>query len=151
MSRGLGKLQREILATLDEARERQTIYAGSDSYPGGEIGWVKTYGAVVQIAPHVYDLRASARYLALRQPDCLGGGYTRATVKNVFAAAFSRAVASLVCRRRLDPVLWLPFVRADRIPMYAATGRDPATGLECLRLPEGRKAIRFVTCVSVKE
>ena len=99
MSRGLGRLQREILDTLDEAKANVTRYHGS-SWRGP--GWVHARGIDVPLPDHVYDLRASVRYLAGRHGAVYGAGRDgyglTGYVDTAFAAGFSRAAAGLVVR-----------------------------------------------------
>jgi hypothetical protein len=107
MSRGLGKLQREILETLDDAKR----HFGEDySYHGGFTkfgiaarwklpGWVVHRGAAFRLGEAMYDLRASCRYLAHRH-DALDRGRW---LDPRFQASFSRAVRSLVKRGLLVP------------------------------------------------
>jgi hypothetical protein len=105
MSRGLGKMQREILGTLDEAKR----HFGEDySYRGGfnEFGiaprwklpgWVVHRGAVFRLGETIYDLRASCRYLAQRHDGLDRGCWLELR----FQASFSRAVRGLLKRRLL--------------------------------------------------
>ena len=111
MSRGLGKLQREILETLEEAKASGIVYRGVSWYKydidalgrlaGAQPGWVVAQGCEVLLAPHVYDLRASMKHLAKHHGALEQGQW----VTRSFAASFSRAVRSLVKRGYLD-VLW---------------------------------------------
>lgn len=98
MSRGLGKLQREIIATLEEAKQTMVSYHGSAWYPGVvpfcEPGWVYYKGTIVQLREDVYDIRASFKFLASRHRERFH--------ESVFQASFSRAVKGLVTRRILE-------------------------------------------------
>lgn len=119
MSRGLGHLQRDILATLDTAKEAATTATGPYRGYGGEArstpwrwnrpGWVRYWGHCVQLASDVYDLAASSKYLA-RQSRALG--YAKETLP-AFSAAFSRAVKGLVQRDRLTPLWLVPLLDVD--------------------------------------
>jgi dienelactone hydrolase len=114
MSRGLGRLQREILDTLDEAK------ASIDRYHGGGrqgAGWVRANFREWKLPDDTYDLRASLRYLAARHGKvhragsvgCCNTGY----VDGAFQASFSRAARSLVDRGEL--------VRAKHYSIYNST------------------------------
>ena len=142
MSRGLGKLQREILDTLDEAREQEDSYKGGE---GGSPGWVRTYGAWVRIADDVYDLRQNEKYLA-RRHNALDYG----TIEKSFAASWSRATRSLVTAGYLDRLLYLPIIGWFR-DRYGLTSGPDSTSLRLPiveRDPTGeviKGALRFVT------
>lgn len=78
MSRGLGWMQREILATLDDAKAapvKHSLGRGIGSL--GRPGRVNVQGETVDLPDGVYDLRASVWVLAERHgkthPDSLGG------------------------------------------------------------------------------
>jgi len=110
MSRGLGRLQRDILASLDTAKNQQHYYHGGN---GDELhpGWLIVQRAVVRIPGDVYDLRASARFLA-REQGALGD-----VVKEIvpaFRSAFSRAVGSLLRDGDLTAVSMLPVEACER-------------------------------------
>jgi len=76
MSRGLGVLQREILDSLDTARQAQASY---------DRGWVLYRRVDMQLIEGVYDLRVVSKYLrAHRQIPAWQG--------ERFAPMFSRAV-----------------------------------------------------------
>jgi hypothetical protein len=118
VSRGLGKLQREIIETLDDAKlyfadpangvEKSFLghtFTSLPSYKGGspfyrdgdprleEPGWV-THGRSFRVSDNVYDLRASAKYIAKRR----GLDPYRDHGVVVFEASFSRAVRTLLQR-----------------------------------------------------
>jgi hypothetical protein len=133
MSRGLGKLQREIIETLDDAKryfadpatavEKQFMgytFKSWPSYKGGspffrdgdprqeQAGWV-THGRGFRIADNVYDLRASCRFLMKQRDLDPNRDHTW-----VFSIAFSRAVRSLVQRGLLCHLKHIvPIVSAD--------------------------------------
>jgi len=111
MSRGLGKLQREILATLWEAKQEMWSYHGCArlEYPVGHMcnmaGAVIYKGNRVVLENDVFDLFASSRFLLERH------GIRWSWRSEAFKAAFSRAVKSLVARGifqklALVPVQW---------------------------------------------
>jgi hypothetical protein len=161
LSRGLGKLQREILDTLEDAKryfadpaqavERQFLgitFKSFPSYLGSapifrdgdprqlEPGWVQQEAGGFRIPETVYDLRASCRYLAIRHNAayCVG-------IEGRFQASFSRAVRSLVSRGALHHLRCIvPVVAVD-------TFRPPRTH----ELADGTfvdtspKQVRFVT------
>ena len=83
MSKGLGYLQREILATLAER-------PGSDMIQDG-------CGSCAWLADRTHDLRAVSREMASRM-----GGISHCNhVTEAWSAAFSRAVAKLADRGAL--------------------------------------------------
>jgi hypothetical protein len=84
-------MQRAILDTLDAAR------VDAAAFPS-DAGWI-WYGTCleVRLAPEIYDLRLSSRYLKKQwQIDY--------QTEPRFQAAFSRAVRSLIRRQILEPV-----------------------------------------------
>src|SRR5688572_8715661 len=96
MSRGLGRFQREILETLDEAKATCPDYQGADywstpEHPEGVPGVVRVHGCTVCLADDIYDLRASARFLAKRASAVDNGG----GIQPAHQASFSRAVKGL--------------------------------------------------------
>jgi hypothetical protein len=118
MSRGLGKLQREILDTLDEAKRHfiEEQYRGGDGGGGygsdsrwNRPGWVKHAGATFRIGLLIYDLRASCCYLATRHSAFEYGHHLQPR----FQAAFSRAARGLVKRDLLRTVRVLPIEEWD--------------------------------------
>ena len=105
MSRGLGKLQRDILNTFGEARE----YFKSEKcrYRGmawGGVDYLIHNGREIKVKPYVYDLRASLKYLALKYNRLYGANY----VDVVFQASFSRAVKLLIERGLIQPLSMIP-------------------------------------------
>jgi hypothetical protein len=121
MSRGLGRLQRDIIATLDEAKVALPRYLGGRAaeraewsqwfrqrypnhaeYPAGP-GWVIAHGREVRLADGIYDLRASLAYLARRDNQISHCSY----VRGAYQAGFSRAVRGLVRRGLLEPLRFL--------------------------------------------
>jgi hypothetical protein len=113
MSRGLGALQREIVRTLNAAKIASVGYRGNgrdDQPPWDEPGWVSYRHLRVQLADGVYDLRASAAFLAQKTGHTYAGdnvvtGYYTAPS---FQAAFARAVRGLVTRGVLTPLGLVP-------------------------------------------
>jgi hypothetical protein len=67
MSRGLGRLQREILETLEEAKQADVLYGGMVSVWGtakhdpNRAAW---HGLVFELESGMYNLRKSRAYLA---------------------------------------------------------------------------------------
>ena len=133
MSRGLGTVQRRILATLAEARAVAPSYPGSgDRGPGlpadvqgtpAAEGWIWVGRSLVHLAPDVYDLRCTLAYLAA-QPGARRQRWTaRGRVSNPLEATVSRAVRSLVRLGRLEP-LW--FVPCDAVDPLFCRDREVA-------------------------
>lgn len=141
MSRGLGKLQLEILATLDDAKWKQDSYSGSGmSLVSGlrdvrwhHPGWITRGRWLARIAEDVYDLRASCRFIMAQRGVRPGGNAAYA-----LQAAFSRAVRGLVDRGVLIHLTLVP----------VADWEDELEGVE--RLSDGNyihyrdKQVRFV-------
>ena len=111
MGRGLGPMQREILDTLDEARQaplRVDGYGYVAPGLGREPGTVSVSGLppyhtsrVLPLPDEVYDLRASLHFLAARHDQFASPN--RHDIDRAFAARFSRAARSLVDRGALLP------------------------------------------------
>src|SRR6266852_3839786 len=105
MSRGLGKLQRQILEHLEDPLP---------VYSGNGMSETKVYGADCILEDGVYDLRwVSFRVLRElnNKPDVtyLGATLERCGKRSdAYKAAFSRAVKGLVKRRFLWPVVAVP-------------------------------------------
>ena len=95
MGFGLGKLQREILGSLDESKG-WVSYRGCRDWEYGP-GWVKSHGRYWQLPEGVYDLRGVLAYLAYRDQKYSQCSY----VSSSFKASFSRAVKGLLIRREL--------------------------------------------------
>lgn len=140
MSRGLGSLQTEIIETLEEAKRDIPSYPGqgsskSDPLPFSLPGWVIVGRTCALLAEDVYDLRASAAFLAKRR------GLRFAT--SGFQASFSRAVRSLVSRGLLAPLSLVPVTQYEEEDRY----RD-ASRIEHLKdglyLTTSSRQIRFV-------
>ncbi len=119
MSRGLGGMQREILETLDEAKQASPRYRGGRDasyfsirkttlanpayahlhgrYADDTPGRVVRAGVEWKMPADVYDLRASLRFMAERHGklacDWLGDG---PFVIDRYRTSFSRAVRRLV-------------------------------------------------------
>ncbi len=124
MSRGLGRLQREILDTLDDAKQETVSYRGGYNHlalgrevlAAGRSRFdedfyrrlgivVRDHGRKARLPEGVYDLAASRQHLRQAAPGRVdhGGGATPA-----FQAAFSRAVRGLVQRGLLVPMVVVP-------------------------------------------
>lgn len=109
MSKGLGSLQTEIIATLDEAKNDRNGYRGfKGEYAGSHLppghrwtlpGWVKVGRNTVRLGLSVYDLRASRMFLA-RRHERLDYG----KLQYSFVAGFLRAATTLIKRGLLTPV-----------------------------------------------
>jgi hypothetical protein len=92
MSRGLGGLQRQILESLDAAREAQESY---------DRGWVLYQRVDMHLIEGVYDLRCVSTYVARQRR------YTPYE-REAFYPRFSRAVHGLVQREFLTPLTTVP-------------------------------------------
>ena len=101
MSRGLGKLQREILGALDPAQACVNEAFGTYEFMSHvhDGGWVKCRGCKVLLAPGIYDLRAVHRWLRKQ---------TVVRNKASFDVAVSRAVRGLVTRGILERLALVP-------------------------------------------
>ena len=110
MGRGLGRVQRDILATLEEAKAAMPRYQGARWGPPygheGEPGWVSSRGGRVRLPDGVYDLRCSLRYLARRDGQVYAQGEERGLgyVSEGYRVAFSRAARGLLRRGLLVAV-----------------------------------------------
>jgi hypothetical protein len=100
---GLGTLQTEILASLEEAKRDRRGYRGfggesGDHWPPGHKwtlpGWVLIAGNTVRLGLVAYDLRASRAFLARRHGNWKPVDHASPS----FKAGFSRAVAGLIKR-----------------------------------------------------
>lgn len=89
MSKGLGWLQREILATL--AVSQSEPCRGWDHW----YDWTIAHGRTVRLAPGVYDLRRNLMYLARRHRRLAA---CQSYASGSFQAAHSRAVRGLIKR-----------------------------------------------------
>lgn len=113
MGRGLGKLQREILDSLEESKESLPYYQGAVSHAAEPFpfclpGWVIHRSASVQIAAGTYDLMSVSRFLANKR----GLRF----VEGAFQTAFSRAVAGLIRRGELVQPSLVPIQAVEKDP-----------------------------------
>lgn len=111
MSKGLGWLQHEIINTLEEAKQETRSYRGAGYYGGKGPGWVKCRGINAELAPGVYDLRASALYLAKKHNGISHANY----IDSTFQASFSRAVRGLIDRGIIEALDLVPIVKYPNI------------------------------------
>jgi hypothetical protein len=109
MGKGLGWLQREILDTLQEAKQETRYYFGAGWYGGKGPGWVKSKGHDVLLQDHVYDLRASERFLAKKHQRFSHATY----ISSSFQSSFSRAVKGLLERGLLQKLDLVPIQEPD--------------------------------------
>ena len=110
MSRGLGKIEREILSTLNKIKERDLeidfYYRGVGYKPG----WIFYNGYNIKLTDDVYDLRAILKYMAIKNKKT----YCRNTyIEESFQASFSRAVKNLVKRKKLLKLSLIPIKDVD--------------------------------------
>lgn len=101
MPRGLGKVQVEILDSLDAAMANAQEYRGG----GQELGWINHMGLDVKLHPSVYDLRAVQHYLAEKQGKLVDG-----QVDKNYQETFSSSVRGLVRRGAIEPLWLVPVV-----------------------------------------
>jgi len=94
MSRGIGAMQRQILASLEPARAAQPSY---------DRGWVLYRRVDMLLVEGVYDLRVVSDYVRARRQIPAWQGER-------FAPMFSRAVHGLVARGLLQAVTTVPLV-----------------------------------------
>jgi len=117
MSKGLGELQREIMNTLQTAKESSIFYRGNArqewygepkpiDWKFDKPGWVISRGRRFRLADHVFDLRASLAYLAMKHKAFVYGRY----IAPSFDASFSRATKNLVARGLLEALTVIPIV-----------------------------------------
>ena len=139
MSRGLGWLQVEILATLEEAKGFYRSYCGGHwDVPT----WSYPRGGRVLLADGMYDLRTSCKYLARKHGRLQA---CPAFISEVFQSAFSRAVRTLVSRGKLRPLSLVPLVEAEN----AATDNGPVLQLsDGLFLNATGRQARFVSVMN---
>ena len=97
MPRGLGKIQLEILDSLDVAMSQPPEYRGA----GQEPGWIFHGGLTVRLNQDVFDLRAVLHYMAQENGKLMGG-----RVDKYYQEVFSNAVRGLMRRGKLES-LWL--------------------------------------------
>ena len=151
MSRGLGKMQHLILASLKPAKqahvEGKLSYIGAANFtnvihqsdhPGETL--VRQGGEFVTLDEGVYDLRATLRYVAIRLSARPGKrkrrpiSEDRRVIDNAFRITFMNAVRSLVERGLLIPcddedAVQLRFVSHQRAPRP----RPPNSSLRSVR------------------
>lgn len=132
MSRGLGALQREILAALPASKPPHASYRGGGADARGV--FARAYALFLYLPADVYDLRAVS--FALSRPDGAGGregrrqgagaGYP-GRQDNAYSAAFSRAVRGLVARGVLAPLTRVPCAALfyDLADAYGRRCREP--------------------------
>lgn len=91
MSRGIGRMQNAIIASLDDDRNS---YVGMDAAYPSRPGWVTHKGLCVCLHADVFDMRAVMKSLARKS-----GGISHCNfVRPSFEASFSRAVRGLSLR-----------------------------------------------------
>ena len=138
MSRGLGWLQGEILATLEEAKETYRNYCGGnwDVPP-----WSYPRGGRVCLADGVYDLRVSGRFLWKKHRKAIHANLQT----EAFQAAFSRANRTLVSRGQLQPLSLVSLLKAEN----TATDNGPVFQLsDGLFLNATGRQARFVSVMN---
>lgn len=102
MTRGLGKIQVEILDNLDKAMSQQPPeYRGA----GQEPGWICHRRLTVQLHQDIYDLKAVLFFLAEKNGKMVDG-----RIDKDFKYAFSKAVRALVRRKKLESLWLIPLV-----------------------------------------
>lgn len=137
MSKGLGKIQLEIVNSLDAAMAGARYYYRGDGRekwyaPSGienpanwkydKPGWITHRGLRARLAPGYYDLRAVQMYMAEKNNQITHGHYVSAA----YQASFSRAARELAKRNLL--------VFSCIIPVIDWDDRSDA---EVLRLADG--------------
>ena len=159
MSRGLGIIQRGILATLADARAAAPSYPGSGtSRPGlpaalqgtpAAEGWIWVGKSLLHLAPGVYDLRGTLAYWVARSGRRRCRWTAQGRLSNPLEATFSRAVRSLVRRGHLAPLWYVPFDAVD--PLFFRERdvewcrEDDGTRQQYIVWPP-TKQVRFVEC-----
>lgn len=120
MSKGIGKLQREILENLDASKkyfeQEYKSYRGYDFIHTHESftlgGWIISRGFKVKLPDDVYDLRAVLKYLAIKNNKMQP---CPSYVSDKFQASFSRALKSLLKRGLLKEYYYIiPILQHDK-------------------------------------
>jgi len=124
MSRGLGKLQREILDSLEASRDLRR-YHGGGNWKESSLGsgpFVHYRGTRLPLREGVYDLRAVKKAVAYadRARRCYGAD---AYVHSAFSVAFHRSVHS-------------PVKRGLLVPTYNDSRQDPKPQLRFVHRPK---------------
>ena len=132
MSKGLGPLQREILATLPESAAPDVWHRGMALDKGSDEPWHCVRGLDVILADGIGDLIVARSIIVGRLGGCDSAG---------FSASFSRAVRTLVTRGEITLLSLVPITEyrdAPRAPrnrvnvchfadgMYFDHGEQPA-------------------------
>jgi hypothetical protein len=133
MSRGLGNVQRAIIAGLKPAMAARRD--GILRYPGGgHDGKVRERGDYLALADDEYDLRAVLRFLAYGKPGAVHNP-VEGSIEPAFSAAFSRAAHGLEERGVLirSGLSWWPL----RIVRLA----PDAPGLDHPWIPQARAVL----------
>jgi hypothetical protein len=115
MSRGIGRLQRAMLAAWEPAKWSGATYRGNS---WGYINTVVARGREIDLGDHLYDARAVCRYVAREQGRLDHLGHPTPA----FTAAFSRALRGLVRRGYLLPSRQ-PKDREQRLYTVSRRGR----------------------------
>lgn len=116
MSRGLGELQREVLAALPKSKAECLDYRGGGSYPDWDPlpfslpGWVYYRRSCVRLADDVYDMLAVGHLLKQSRRFRLSDSTA------AFLAAYSRAVRTLLARGIIKPLTTVPIQAVDEDP-----------------------------------
>jgi len=124
MGRGLGKLQREILDSLEASRDLRRYHGGGNWKESGldPRPFVQYRGTRLPLREGVYDLRAVKRAVAYadRARRCYGADDY---MENAFSVAFHRAARALVRRGLL-------------VPTYNDSRQDPKPQLRFVHRPK---------------
>ena len=107
MSKGLGPLQREILATLPESAAPDVWHRGMALDKGSDEPWHCVRGLDVILADGIGDLIVARSIIAWRLGGCDSAG---------FPASFSRAVRTLATRGLITLVSLVPITEYRDVP-----------------------------------
>lgn len=129
MSCGLGKLQREILETLEDVR--RTIRSGH----GLRAGYARIAGYGFVPAEGMYELAQSLHFIAHWHGQLYGGACGSAYVRRTLQASFSRPIRFLLVRGHLKRVGLVPLHRVRTSPVVCVEG--PVAADEAVSGPGG--------------
>jgi len=114
MSKGLGKIEKMILKTLELSKNSNVFFVGKGySYDDNTRHSFSMHGYEVVLREGWYDLRKNLKYLAiqLNQTYC-----NDAYVNGKFQSTYSRAVKRLIQKNYLEKSSLIPISKVIRYP-----------------------------------